>query len=122
MKTSLMIMLLYLSVSPSGCGDKNIQPVFPNNLRDTQRAKLSKDWDTGKTLFKDNCAKCHGVFNKGTDSITNFSLQQIHSYQEGFLARDPLNHAVMAQMTQEDFNKIVVFLTYLKRNKLMTNQ
>ena len=111
----LAVLILYLLISPAGCKDKNIQPNFPVRLSPSQKAEISKKWDKGKLLFKANCAKCHGVFTKGKDSIPNFSKVKMDLYATRFLARDPKNHAVMAQLYQEDFNTILVFLTYLKK-------
>jgi len=121
MKFKLLIILFcYLAVSPAGCNDKNVQPVFPANLQANQKSNFMDEWTAGKELFKANCAKCHGVFTPGKDSISNFTSKQIDFYTAGFLARDPKNHSVMQQMSSNDFGKILFFLTYLKRKEQQT--
>jgi hypothetical protein len=116
MKLKLVILLFcYLSISPAGCNDKNIQPDFPPNLPLDKRDGFMQRWTAGKELFKTNCSRCHGVFKKDKDTAMNFSQKQIDSYNARFLARDPKNHAVVRQMSEADFYKVLIFLTYLKR-------
>ena len=110
----IILLFSYLIISPSACNsDKDIQPegISPDNHKD-----LYVEWQEGKVLFKENCARCHGVFNKGKDSIPNFSMVQINTYTTHFLAHDKMNHAIMEQLSVSDFNKIMTFLAFLKRN------
>jgi len=116
MKLKLLIILFtYLAISPGGCNDKNVQPDFPPDLTAEKKNKFMDEWNEGKLLFKVNCAQCHGVFTSGKDSITNFTSKQIDQYTTSFLAKDPKNHSVMRQLSSQDFNKVLFFLTYLKR-------
>jgi len=117
MKLYLVLLFCYLAVSPAGCHDKNIQPDLPADLNQAQRAAMLQQWTDGKLLFKANCASCHGVFTKGRDSVPNFNKVQIDRYATRFLARDQKNHAVMRQITPQDFYKITTFLTYIKRKE-----
>jgi cytochrome c553 len=114
---ALVLLLFYLLKTPAGCNDKNIQPAFPPKLTDAQRQKLDTKWKAGEVLFKKNCSHCHGVFTKGKDSIPNFTKVQIDMYTTRFLNRDKKNHAVMLQLSTDDFNNILTFLIYLKRDK-----
>jgi hypothetical protein len=113
----LIIIFCYIAISPAGCNDKNVQPYFPVDLKADKKDLFTEKWNEGKFLFKADCARCHGIFTKGKDSIPNFTKTQLSNYTALFMAKDPKNHSVIKKIPPQDFYKILLFLTYLKREQ-----
>lgn len=81
------------------------------------RAIYMERLDKGKTLYKLNCASCHGIFTKGKDSIPNFTKDQINNYRSAVLmAKDQRNHAVAAKMSPQQLDYIIMFLSLRKHD------
>jgi hypothetical protein len=117
MKLKLLILLFsFLAITPPGC-HKKVEPNFPPGVTPAHLKVMQKMWGDGEQLYKSNCASCHGIFTKGKQEVPNFSTVQIDQYASRFLLRDPKNHAVMRQMSQPDFDKIIFFLKYIKSDK-----
>jgi hypothetical protein len=113
----ILLLLGSLAIFSADMPGKKIQPTFPPDLPENKKDKFMEQWTAGKLLFKADCAKCHGVFGKSKDTIPDFMKVQLHRYTARFIARDPKNHSVVQKIPMEDFTRIMLFLTYLKRNK-----
>ena len=94
---------------------KRLMPPVPPSFSSSDSAHLIENWTIGIKFYKANCAKCHGIFGKGKDSIPNFSKEQMDDYKANFLAGDKKNHGVMSQMTEDELNAVLLFITNLKR-------
>ena len=94
---------------------EQLMPPVPASFSSADSARLMANWKLGIKMYKAECARCHGIFYKGKDSIPNFSKQQYDDYMLAFLAGDSTNHAVIAKMTPEEMNAVYLFLTDLKR-------
>jgi mono/diheme cytochrome c family protein len=90
-------------------------PPVPASFSAKDSTRLIANWTMGIKSYKANCAKCHGIFGKGKDSIPNFSKVQMDDYKASFLAADKLNHAVIAKMTEEELNAVFIFVTNIMR-------
>jgi mono/diheme cytochrome c family protein len=94
---------------------QRLLPPVPASFSSADSAALIANWTIGIKFYKANCAKCHGIFGKGKDSIPNFSKEQMDDYKSGLLAQDKLNHAVMANMTANELDAVFLFITDIKR-------
>jgi len=94
---------------------QQLLPPVPASFSQKDSARLMANWSLGIKLYKSNCARCHGIFGSGKDSIPDFSKEQYDEYKTAFLAGDSSNHAVMSRMTEEELNDVFLFLTDLKR-------
>lgn len=94
---------------------KRWMPAIPPSFSSKDSARFIANWTLGMKFYKANCANCHGIFGKGKDSIPNFSKEQMDDYKSAHLAADKLNHAVMANMTEDELNAVFLFLTNIKR-------
>jgi len=92
-----------------------VEYVPPVNLTGAAREEVIAHIEKGKILFKKKCSKCHGVFTKGKESITNFSKQELKDYNIKFIQEDPLNHAFAQKMTDEELTDVIYFLQFYKR-------
>ncbi len=123
-KVFLKLMILFSLILFPGCVSEKVQlqrdiqqllPPIPSSFKHADSIRLINNWTTGIRLYKANCARCHGIFGKGRDSIPDFSKVQYDMYKTAFLAQDSTNHAVMSKMTVEDLNNVFLFLIDLKR-------
>jgi len=96
---------------------KVVMQDLPDGLTETQKKIVLDNRELGIKMYKQNCAKCHGVFGKGKDSIPNFSKEQMDGYQKDFMMGDPKNHAVAAKLTDVELDAILRFLESIKLPK-----
>lgn len=108
-------MLLSLTI---GCNPAyhKVTYVIPDTIPAANRAELISTINTGKILFKNNCAKCHGVLQKGHKGIPDFTTQQIDNYSARFIAGDTQNHAIAAGLQPQQLNAILMFLRFKSNN------
>lgn len=115
MKKKLIICLVTLCIFAAQCATQKQQQtayVVPDEITGKVRENLVAMLEYGQKLYKLKCAKCHGIFTKGKDSIPNFSKTQIENYAAAALADDPKNHAVIQKMTQDDLDMVLQFLAF----------
>lgn len=102
----------------SSCATKKVEYAFPDNAKELPGyPELMEHLNSGKKLYKEYCTKCHGVLTKGKKDIPNFSRVQLDNYNAAFIKKDPKNHAVAQKLTQEQLGDIILFLTFIKRDK-----
>lgn len=87
---------------------------FPVDVPKTQYASLTERFKKGKILYKVHCTECHGIYTKGHFEVPNFTEYQIDFYSREALM-NPLEHAVMRKISNEQLNMIILFLRY-RRN------
>lgn len=86
--------------------------IVPDQYTGETRVNMIKMLEHGQKLYKLNCSRCHGIFNKGKDSIPNFSKTQIEAYSASALLDDPKNHAVTQKIRPYDLDMILQFLQF----------
>jgi len=96
---------------------KVVMQDLPEGLTDAQKKIVLDNRELGIKMYKQNCAKCHGIFGKGKDSIPNFSKEQMDGYQKDFMLGDPKNHAVAAKLTEVELDAILRFIESIKLPK-----
>lgn len=100
------------------CSTYKVEYAFPEDAKKMQGYdELMSHLEAGKKLYKVHCGKCHGVFTKGKKDIPNFSRVQLDNYNSNFLKKDPKNHAVAAKLSKDQMNDIIIFLTFIKKDK-----
>ena len=100
------------------CANRKVEYAFPDDANSLPGyAELMEHLESGKKLYKTNCTGCHGVFTKGKKGIPNFSRIQLDNYNSNFMRKDPKNHAVAKKLTQEQLGDIILFLTFIKKDK-----
>ena len=91
---------------------------IPADFPEARKKQIVELFDKGEELYKANCSDCHGIFTKGKDKIPNFTSVQLDNYSARFLGGDPKNHAVAKQMSPEQLNQVMLFLTFKKTKKV----
>lgn len=90
---------------------KKLTYTFPSFFDDSLRPRLTADCEAGHIYFKKYCIDCHKV--KSATGIPAFKKEQLRGYSpKARLGMDP-KHEVMRNMTDEEFRKIIMFLSYL---------
>jgi hypothetical protein len=113
----LFIVSSVIFMSAWQCASQKTQYVFPPYMMRLNQDSLIARCNKGKMLFKEHCDGCHGIFSKGKDGIPNFSKDQVDTYNEMAMMRDPKNHAVMIEMPYEELDAVKMFLTYRKHDE-----
>ncbi len=110
--------VLFSFVIIIACSTRKVEYAFPDNAKELPGyPELMEHLNSGKKLYKEYCTKCHGVLTKGKKDIPNFSRVQLDNYNAAFIKKDPKNHAVAQKLTQEQLGDIILFLTFIKRDK-----
>jgi mono/diheme cytochrome c family protein len=117
MNKKILTAFLFLSVLLYECATQ--KPVvilyeFPENFTADQKDYFVKECEKGKILFQIHCAKCHGIFAKGNDSIPNFSKEELANYSIKNMTRS--THDDSRKFSTDQLNSIVFFLQYKKSN------
>ena len=87
---------------------------IPTDLSVADKIDLKDRLENGSILFKNYCAKCHGIFAPAKQNTPNFTNKQIAAYNDLFNNNDPKNHAVAQKMSQEQLQNVLTFLKFLK--------
>lgn len=88
---------------------------FPPEMTGTIREEFIKRWETGKTLYEINCAKCHNTKKKRKTIIPDFKPEQLTGY--ALRVKNAQHEANMPdnQVSPEELGLIVTFLVYKKK-------
>ncbi|HVY73182.1 MAG TPA: c-type cytochrome [Puia sp.] len=89
---------------------------IPSHYTPEAREMAIESFEKGKALYKVNCSSCHGIYQKGKETVPNFTTTQIDNYNAMFIKGDPKNHSVATKLSQEQLNYILTFLRLRKRN------
>ena len=117
MKKILITSIILGCVIACSTQQKFVMQDLPEGLTEEQKKTVLDNRELGMKMYKQNCAKCHGIFGKGKDSIPNFSKEQMDGYQKDFMAGDPKNHAVAAKLTDAELDAILRFIESIKLPK-----
>ncbi len=117
MKKVLITSIILGCVIACSTQQKVVLHDLPKGLTEEQKKIVLDNRELGIKMYKQNCAKCHGIFGKGKDSIPNFSKEQMDGYQKDFMAGDPKNHAVAAKLTDVELDAILRFIESIKLPK-----
>ena len=102
--------IILLRCSPVPKVEYNLPPGIPEQNREHVSSLLER----GAALYKANCARCHGIFSRGKDTIPNFTHQQVESYKARFDMSHPDNHAFAQKMAREELDAVFYFLNNRK--------
>ena len=104
------------------CANKvKVAYTIPEDYPEARKKQLAEILEKGQKLYKVNCSDCHGIFTKGKDNVPNFTTTQLDNYSSRFLRRDPKNHAVFTNMSQDQLNQVLTFLRFKKTKKTDTS-
>lgn len=116
-KINSIVSLLFLAVVLYQCSPgKNIEYNIYEGLQPEDKAYILTMVESGQGLYKEYCSQCHGIFSKGKDHIPNFSKEAMDDYKTSFVMKDEKNHSVATNITSEELDQILMFLTFYKRD------
>ncbi len=115
MKKNYLLIFFVLAVLAFQCSlQKKTSYDLPAYLPEERKEEFLSNLEKGKTLFKENCSGCHGIFTKGKDSIPNFTNKEISNYTMAYQNNDQKNHAVIKKLLPEELSMIMTFLKMRK--------
>jgi mono/diheme cytochrome c family protein len=94
----------------AGCAASRPEYNVPPDVTGENRTLLLDRARKGRDLFRKHCADCHGIFTAGRDSVPNFSVEQLDSYDANFVKADQKNHAVARKLSQQQVDYILTYL------------
>lgn len=116
-KIYLILISLFLASTFYQCSPgKNIEYNIYEGLQPEDKAFILSTVESGKGLYKEYCSNCHGIFTKGKEEIPNFSKEAMDDYKNSFVLKDKKNHSVASDLTSEELDQILIFLTFYKRD------
>ena len=96
---------------------KEVEYDIPSHYTPQARENAIDWFEKGKVLYRMNCAKCHGIYDRGKDSVPNFTKTQIDNYNAMYIKGDTSNHAVAVKMSSEQLYYVLTFLRLRKVQK-----
>jgi hypothetical protein len=103
----------------AGCAsNKKVEYDIPPHYTEQARENAIDWFEKGKILYKVDCASCHGIYEKGKDSVPNFTKTQIDNYNAMYIKGDPKNHSVASKLSPEQLYYILTFLRLRKVEKI----
>jgi len=110
-----LVVLIMAQCSMQRSIDKDIEMLskkVPDSFPPGNSAVLKATAHRGYALYKAACAGsgCHGVTDRGTDTIPYFTFVQLDNYDKAAQKHDPKNHAVTAKLSPDQLKDILSFL------------
>ena len=99
------------------------EPIFdyPDYITtDTGRATFVKQFNKGRIIYKQVCAKCHNVTKDGKAYYPDFSLPQLMDYEMRFQYPEHKDDLKETNITAEELDWVVTFLHFKKLNLPLT--
>lgn len=99
------------------------EPIFdyPDYVTtDTGRASFLKEFNKGRIIYKQTCAKCHNVNKNGKLYYPDFSIPQLIDYEMRIQYPAHGDELKETNLSPLEFDQVVLFLQYKKKNLLLT--
>ncbi len=99
------------------------EPIFdyPEYINsDTGRATFVKEFNKGRIIYKQTCAKCHNVTKDGKLYYPDFSIPQLIDYEMRIQYPAHEDELKETNLSPLEFDWVVLFLQYKKKNLLLT--
>jgi hypothetical protein len=99
------------------------EPIFdyPDYIdTDTGRASFVRDFAKGRIVYKQVCAKCHNVKKDGKLYYPDFSIPQLVDYEMRIQYPAHQEELKENSLSAEEFDWVVLFLQFKKKNLLLT--
>lgn len=101
----------------------NKEPIFdyPEYIEtDTGRARFVKEFNKGRIIYKQTCAKCHNVTKDGKLYYPDFSIPQLIDYEMRIQYSAHEDELKETNLSPLEFDWVVLFLQYKKKNLALT--
>lgn len=109
-----ILICMVLFVLPSAA-QKNTEFDMPaDSTTEASRQLFAKQFKQGKVLYSITCAKCHNVREGRKEIIPDFSMPQLMDYEMRFYYPEHQERLTDSKITDEEMNKIILFLRFKK--------
>jgi len=86
---------------------------------DTGKTSFVKEFNKGRIIYKQACAKCHNVNKNGKLYYPDFSIPQLIDYEMRFQYPSHQDELKETNITVLELDWVVLFLQYKKKNLLV---
>ena len=115
----IITITLLLSIAACKTQEVVIEYDIPSNLTELERNYVLADLETGRKLYKEHCASCHGIYGKAEPGAHDFSKVKLKPNLEFILkratSREPVAHKMTRVMMPDEVNQIMGFIQRYKR-------
>jgi hypothetical protein len=118
MKRVVIITLIFKTVFFfESAAQKNAEFDMPaDSVAESSRQAFIKQFKQGKILYSITCAKCHNFKDGRKEIIPDFSMPQLMDYEMRFYYPEHQERLSDAKITDEEMNRIILFLRFKKRS------
>jgi hypothetical protein len=109
---SVGLIIAIIAIASCATRKNTVRYQFPSSMSATVKADYVKQWEKGKALYEENCAKCHNIKRGKKTIIPIFPEDKLAGYD---LRQDNANHEnsiAENKITSEEMVYIITFLTY----------
>lgn len=85
---------------------------FPAEMSATVREQYMRDWQKGKALYEENCARCHNTKKGRREHIPIFPADNLAGYGIRLDNADHERALPETRVTTDELVSIITFLTY----------
>jgi hypothetical protein len=95
---------------------KNAEYDMPeDSTAESSKKEFIKHFKQGKILYNISCAQCHTVKDGRKEIIPDFSVPQLMDYEMRFYYPEHQERLTDTKITDEEMNKIILFLRCKKK-------
>lgn len=101
------------------------EPIFdyPEYIyTDTGKVRFVKEFNKGRIIYKQTCAKCHNVTKDGKVYYPDFSIPQLIDYEMRIQYPAHEDELKETNLSPLEFDWVVLFLQFKKKNLLLTTK
>ena len=110
-RTYTAVSLLLIAASCASRRDL-IRYSFPAEMSETVRDQYLRDWQKGKALYQENCARCHNTKKGRRQHIPIFPADKLAGYGIRLDNPDHERSLPETRVTTDELVSIITFLSY----------
>ena len=108
-----LVLVLILSMCKA---KQEVMYDFPDAMLPHVKEQYKAQWERGKILWDQNCARCHNTKVKGKTIVPDFREDQLKGYELRIANARHESELSDSLVTEEELGVIMTFLRYKKRN------
>jgi cytochrome c553 len=117
MRYTTLIILVFLFAVNDSRAQKKVEFDYPaDSVAESSKKAFVKNFSQGKILYATVCSRCHNVKEDRKEIIPDFSLPQLMDYEMRFTYPEHMDRLTDTHITDEEMNKIILFLRFKKKS------
>jgi len=118
MKKVIVVIVIFQTAFSLGlAAQKNAEYDMPaDSTAESSKQAFIKQFKQGKILYNITCARCHNFREGRKEIIPDFSMPQLMDYEMRFYYPEHQERLTDTKITDEEMNRIILFLRFKKRS------